>query len=386
VKKVRIAIPGQTLANGGIFPCNVDGVDGTTLRAFTPGSYNYTVEALGSTNAVLYQGGGSFMVDGDKLVSVTLDPTTSPPVPGDVTFRWSFSGSTGSRCVDVPEVQRVRITIPGEVLANDGLFPCSTAGVDGITLRDFAPGAYNYTVEALGSTHTVLYKGSGSFTVDGDKLVNATLTSTSQRVYISWSFPANTSSSNPNCTQAEVAWVDVRIDTGEWSRLACTAGWGSSQVLSPVLSPGTHFIEFVGVGSSGQTYYFANGTLNIQSGSPTAVSYALWAVGTLALRWDLVDGSVQKTCAQAGVSSVFIDLRDTTTGTFLYGGQGDPQPCNGAPILYRFLKPSSYQVYIRGTGSGGVVYTNQYTPPTLTVTAFQQKTGADAFTLYLRRE
>jgi hypothetical protein len=107
----------------------------------------------------------------------------------------------------------------------------------------------------------------------------------------------------------------------------------------------------------------------------------------MSLRWELIDGSVGRTCGQAGVTGISINLLDLATDTFVFGDNGDPQSCTGAPIIYRFLKPGNYKVYIRGLSGTRVAYTNEYNnPPTLTVTAFQQKTEADVYTIYLQRQ
>lgn len=386
VRRVRITIPGQTLHNGGIYACNTAGVDGITLHDFRPGAYGYTVEALDSVDRVLYSAGGSFTVNGNRDVYVTLESVTPPPARGDVTFLWSFPNG---RCADVPDVRSIRIVIPGETLANGGIYPCNTGGVDGIVLHDFRPGAYNFTLEAISYSNTVLYTGSGSFTVNGNVRINYTLTpsgSPGSYAYISWSFPANTTSPNPTCAQAGVVSVDVSIDGGAWARLSCTEGSGTNQVRSPFLSPGSHSIAFIGVGSGGQHYYYTHGTLETRAGSPISASYQLRPVGGLAVRWELLDGTVRKTCTQAGVTGVTINLQNVATGELVYGTAGDAQRCDGAPILYNYLEPGNYRVYIRGTGPG-VFYTNENnSPPTLTVRAFEPKSSADAVTLVLKRE
>ncbi|HYO70994.1 MAG TPA: hypothetical protein VEU33_33440 [Archangium sp.] len=387
VKSIRITIPGETLLNGGIYPCTAAGVDGIILRDFDPGAYGYTVDALGYSNEVLYTAGGSFSVNGNKQVNVLLDPVTPPPAPGDVTFLWSFPEG---RCADVPDVRSIRITIPGEPLANGGVYPCNTSGVDGIVLHDFRPAAYNFTLEAISYSGTVLYTGSGSFTVNGNVRVNYTLTPSggpSSYAYVSWSFPPNTTSPNPTCAQAGVVSVDVSIDGGAWTRLNCTNGAGTNQIRSPFLSPGSHTIALIGVGSGGQHYYYTQSTMETRAGSPVSVSYQLRPVGGLAVRWELLDGTVTRTCAQAGVTTMRINLLNLATGELVYGSSGDSQPCTGAPVLYNYLEPGNYRVYIRGTGGTSVFYSNENnSPPTLTVRAFEPKTSADAVTIVLKRE
>jgi hypothetical protein len=384
VKSIRITIPGQTPTNGSLHPCGTGGVDGITLRAFAPGSYSYTVEALGNSNEVLYSGSGSFTVDGNKLVNVSLAPRG--PQPGDVTFHWSFASS--GHCADMTDVKSIHITIPGQTLANGGVYACNTAGVDGITLHDFAPGNYTYTLEAINYDGQVIFSGSGFFTVNGNVLVTATLTpasGASSYAYISWSFPATGSSSNPTCTQAGVVSVDASIDGGPWSRLDCALGWGSSQVATPYLTQGSHTLAFIAWSSGGQPYYSGEGTVVTRTGAPVAASFQLKPVGGMALRWELFDGFSYRSCAEAGLSGMLINLRNKATGVLVYGVAGDAQSCTGAPIIYSYLEPGDYEVYIRGMSGSSIAYTNESSPTTLTVKAFQQKTAADAVTIVLTR-
>jgi hypothetical protein len=322
----------------------------------------------------------------------TPPPQPAPTYPGDVTFIWTFANIGAGRCADVPDVKSIRISIPGEKLHNGGVYACNTAGTDGIVLHDFVPGDYSYTLEAVGYDNQVRYQASGGFKVNGDIRVNVNLTPQgggNSFAYVSWSFEGNTNNSNPNCAQAGAKFVDVRIDDGEWKRLVCEDGFGGNQVSSPFLAPGSHTIEFVGVNvtSSGETpYYYRSGTLTTQAGSPISVSYNLWAVGGMSLRWELIDGSLHKTCEQAGVTGVRINMRDRVTGKLVYGESGDAQSCTGAPILYRFLRPGQYEVLIRGMSGSQVTYTNESNPPTLTVSAFVQKRIEDASTVNLYRQ
>jgi hypothetical protein len=319
-------------------------------------------------------------------------PAPTPTYPGDVTFLWTFPGSGAGRCADVPDVKRVRITIPGETLHNGGVYACNTAGVDGIVLHDFVPGNYGYTLEALSYTDEVLYRASGNFTVNGDQRLNVTLTpngSPGSFAYVSWTFEGNTGSANPTCAQAGVNYVDVRIDNGTWERLSCDEGIGSNQVSSPYLAPGAHTIEFVGVhvvGTVETPYYYRRGTLNTVAGSPVSVSYQLWVVGGMSVAWDLYDGSLRKTCAQSGVTAVTIHLYDETDGTYVYGTEGETYGCGDAAIVYNFLRPGYYTVIMDARGPGGIYYTNRGIAPSLQVKPYVQRTKDDYTVVNLRRQ
>ena len=99
-------------------------------------------------------------------------PPTHVLQPGDVTVSWSFSGQTCAQA----GVQTVHVTIPGETLENDGMYPCLVAGYPGIVLHNFAGGSYSFTVEGVGYDNVVHFEGSGSFVVDGSVRPNIDLT------------------------------------------------------------------------------------------------------------------------------------------------------------------------------------------------------------------
>ena len=96
----------------------------------------------------------------------------SPDEPGDVTFAWTFAGNS---CYQDGRVRQVRITIPGEPLENDGYYPCSLSGYDGITLHNFAPGRYDFSLDAIDGDNYYSYRATGTFYVDGNTLVRVDL-------------------------------------------------------------------------------------------------------------------------------------------------------------------------------------------------------------------
>lgn len=310
-------------------------------------------------------------------------PPPSSGQPGDVTFLWTI---TNGRCADYPEVKNIQISIPGETLYNGGIYACNTAGVDGIVLHDFAAGYYTYTIKALSYTNEVLYTGSGDFTVNGSVRESVDLTPNGKSyALISWYFPPNSSSSNPSCSQAYVTSVKASIDGGEWVTLNCQDGMTNGGVPSPYLNPGTHTLQLVAygrdsAGRDGMPLYNSQGTFTTTSGSPTSQNFRFYEVGGISVRWDLWDGYQYRNCTEAGLTGMIINLRDKVTGELVYGTAGDPQACTGAPILYQFLKPGSYDVYIRGMIGSTVAYTNEASPTTVTVSAFVQKTKTDPST------
>ncbi|MFY2561376.1 hypothetical protein ACN469_27495 [Corallococcus terminator] len=233
------------------------------------------------------------------------DGYDEPIYPGDATFRWTFGGL---RCDEDRDIKGVNITIPGERLANDGQYACQANGFDGIVLHDFAPGIYSFNLEAISYTNEVLYEATGTFRVDGDVTVNidlAPLGAPPSFAYVNWLFPANSSSGNPNCNQAGVAFVDARVDGGQWARFDCTAGHGGNSVKTPYLDPGEHSLELVALDSQQRTMYAHSGRFSTRYGEPTSYTATLRSSSSgAAIRWEFVEGSSTLGCGQAGVTHV----------------------------------------------------------------------------------
>jgi hypothetical protein len=223
--------------------------------------------------------------------------------------------------------------------------------------------------------------------VNGNVLVSADLTPNGKPyAYISWSFPANSASGNPSCLQANVNLVKVSIDNGPWENLDCTTGMINGGVASPDLDPGNHTISLIAYGRDkynrdGMPLYSTQGTMTLPRSGAISVSYRFFEVGGMSLKWQLWDGYVNKykTCAEAGLTGVRINLIDVATNTPVYGTAGDPYSCTAAPVVYNFLKPGQYKVYIRGMVDQTISYTNEYdtTPTIVTVAAFDQRSPTD---------
>lgn len=317
------------------------------------------------------------------------DPCCTPPpqqlAPGDVTFQWTFSGS---RCVDLPYIKSVLIRIDGEILANNGYYPCTVNGYDGIVLHDFASRSYNFTIEALDARSQVVFSSAGSFTVNGNTRVNVDLTppgSAGSYAYISWNFPAS-GGGRPSCFQAGVARVQGSIDGGPWTDLDCEQG-RIEGIATDYLAPGPHTVELVALGSDGQPYYYTNGSFETLRGAPHVYIFDFWAVGGAAVAWQLTaDGRTTLSCSAAGVTQVFINFRDVATGQLVYGEQGDVHACNAAPVTYSFLPPGQYYVYIQATGPGGSYYSNANPAPIIQVRAFTHVPPSNALSLLLQRQ
>ena len=100
-----------------------------------------------------------------SLVPACQGPEQDSAQDKSLTFAWSLRGAS---CAATPDVQSVRISILGEFIVNNGDFPCSSNGKDGVTLHGIKAGKfYSYTITALNGAGAETYKNSGSVFVQG---------------------------------------------------------------------------------------------------------------------------------------------------------------------------------------------------------------------------
>ncbi len=80
-----------------------------------------------------------------------------------------------------------------------------------------------------------------------------------------------------------------------------------------------------------------------------------WAVGGAEVGWTLSANGVNVSCAQAGVSTVYVNFR-AADGTWVYGETGDAQACNAITVGYDYLQPGTYAVYVAGRDTFNRIY------------------------------
>ncbi len=293
---------------------------------------------------------------------------------GDITFLWSFGGRS---CLEVPNVTQVRIAIPNQTLQNDGVYPCLVNNTAGIVLQNFRAGTYSYTIEGLTAGGATVYSAQGSVIVNGNVTETVDLSPVAGapgNALITWTFPPNGSFSNPNCSQAGVVNVDIRIDNGAPQRVACASGFGTTGVQLNDVAAGAHTIDLAASDASNFYYYRKISSLTIVAGSTVSSAYSFeWGVGSLPMKWTFTNGSVAQTCAQAGIAQVNIVLENSATGDRPYGTQGQDVPCEASGVqgtLFPYLYPAGYKVYLQALGTGGALYRSNFTtPPVLSVAA-----------------
>ncbi|MCI0574210.1 MAG: hypothetical protein L0Y66_26060 [Myxococcaceae bacterium] len=327
-------------------------------------------------------------------VYVDNDPGPGPgpggSLPGDVAFTWTLDGMTCSQALDVASV---RISIPGESIANGGVFGCSSNGVMGIVLHDFRPGSYSFTIEAWDRYGETLYARNGTFHVNGDVSVHVELQSVRPTVDLTWGLPANADFPHPTCAQAGVQYVSVQINgvaqrayingepvqilvDGQW-RDVVPCEWGQTgpgfRVALP--SSGQHEIYLAAVSEDGFRYYDYFGYVNGFTDQTVSADYSLlWAVGGRTVQWQLYNGVQAVTCGQAGVSQVWVYFWNTQTGAYEYEpGYGQPWDCS-RDDAFVYLPPGHYQVDVfdrpRDVPLGSGSYSSSYqNPEDITVAA-----------------
>ncbi|MHB8873393.1 MAG: hypothetical protein ACYC8T_06870 [Myxococcaceae bacterium] len=293
-----------------------------------------------------------------------------PALPGDVTFTWSFGGKT---CSDYPQIKSVVVNIPGERLANEGVYPCIANNYPGIVLHAFQPGNYDFTLTAIGYGNEELFVDSGSFGVNGNIRVTRDLTPVggpNSFAYLTWFFPPYGSNQTPSCEVVGITTVEVIIDGAAPLRFACANGFSQPGVQTPYLATGTHTIDLRAYDRPDQDGYLIFrkvSTLTTSGGAPVSSDYLLdYAIGGAAIGWNISEASVARTCSQAGIGTVVVNFKDSQ-GNWVYPA-GDVENCTAEPLQYNYLSPGTYKVYVNADGAGGTKWAVQ-TPPTIVVTA-----------------
>ncbi|MGI5862356.1 MAG: hypothetical protein ACOX6T_09895 [Myxococcales bacterium] len=165
VRWIHVTLTGtagvEALENDGYFNCRLDGSDGIKLKSFSPGTYAYTIDAIDPADRVLYTASGTLAVNGDVVVSVTLNPliTTSA-----LEVSWTF-GAQRLSCAEAgitseQGVSDVIITIG----STSHTVPCTFGGGQSAVFDDLAPGTHHVTIEGLIGDR-LWYRGLGSITI-----------------------------------------------------------------------------------------------------------------------------------------------------------------------------------------------------------------------------
>jgi len=301
------------------------------------------------------------------------------PRDGDVTFSWTFFGQTCSTA----GVASVRITIPGETLANNGLYTCESNGYPGIVLHDFYGGSYTYSVEGFDANGSLIYVGSGDFRIDGDVLETVDLTPRDGKTsyaLVTWTFPGNV-----NCADADtpakqlggVKYVDITFDNDSSTTVRANCVDGSiansgAGVYSALVDPGSHTISLTGLSASEYPLFTASSAMVTQNGTPASNQIGLqWAVGGVVVGWTLQSSTgAAQTCLGTGNPYVYVDFESSLYPQGIYGQADDANLCGAAPTRYFYLPASGAtgtQYTLKVAGYSNTASWTATTAPAITV-------------------
>lgn len=295
-----------------------------------------------------------------------------------IIFLWNFAGQTCAQAA----VSNVVVNVPGTSVRNQS-FRCNTSGTDGVVVMEIPAGTYTTTLEGRDATNTLKFRGTARVqVVDQDVSAQVRLEPVMStgpgELLVRWSFPALSVSPTPTCAQATITKVTVAVNSGTPREVTCSTGEASGSGTRLQNLTGTATLDLAAADMNGFVYFRKQQQVPVPAGVSTPVTVAFdWDVGSLPVRWAFRDGATTLTCAQAGVTSVYLNLRTTTgTPTLLYPNAGAEVPCSdattGQATVFPYLPKGTFDVFFQAVGTSGRLYkTDQTTPPRVTVQAGQ---------------
>jgi hypothetical protein len=168
------------------------------------------------------------------------------PRRGEVIVNWTFAGQDCRQA----GVHTIRFDIPGEVLTPNE-YPCVNADNSvntGAHLGFYFFNTYTLTVTGFDVDDTATYRGSQTFTVNGDVVLNLDLQqlpSTVATADVSWDALVSTGGFAPGangamtCSEAQVDTVRILVDGVSAGDVACDTGGVEGALVAP-LTAGNH--------------------------------------------------------------------------------------------------------------------------------------------------
>jgi hypothetical protein len=136
------------------FKCSPASVDGVSLLSFAPGPYTFTIDALDSSNNVLYTTTGTLHVNGSVNVNVDLSPVSTA---GQMQVYWRFHGASNAvipcastGIADATPVTKVRVRIDSAAAQELG---CNQADSSGSLVQGWSwsepAGSHQVTIDGI---------------------------------------------------------------------------------------------------------------------------------------------------------------------------------------------------------------------------------------------
>jgi hypothetical protein len=285
VSEIVVTIPGETLAGNGVYSCESSGTQGIELQDFAGGDYNYTIDAMDSTGTVsLYHAEGTFEVNGDISVPVTLTRTSNNNGDATLQLRWDFLDATNARhnC-SAAGIDNVQVTIGSYA---PQVVPCSANGVDGADFSNLPVGVYSIELDGLqgsGNNATEVYSITQSVVVSaGTDLVTMDL---QPQVALTWDL-SYTFSGGASCAAAGVSQLSLSVKDDQGDELS-----GATQNYPCQDSPNNVFewtnfyagnvtIRLIGYDSGGTPLRGILATSNLPAGAADETPVILQLCGT----------------------------------------------------------------------------------------------------------
>ncbi|MDY7228488.1 hypothetical protein [Hyalangium rubrum] len=252
---VNIQIPGESLHNGGQYGCNTNNVDGIVLHDFVPGTYNFQIQAVDYRNVVIFEGSGSFVINGDARVNIDMVPVGNSNNSSYAYLTWTLPGNKLCNQAGITTVEITLDDLPPEN------FPCFRGQeLPGLQTPYLAPGEHYIDFIAKDSTGRPLYYFRGSLSTQAYNPVSANYHLTSGGAAISWRF--SDGSVTYDCLQADgspgfrvgLNFRDVFTnelvygEEGDWQ--VCS----SKPITYSFLRPGTYKVILIATTSNGIQY------------------------------------------------------------------------------------------------------------------------------------
>jgi hypothetical protein len=128
------------------------------------------------------------------------------------------------------------------------------------------------------------------------------------------------------------------------------------QGVAFTLQPGPHTIQIDARDAAGIYYYRKSSSLVVNAAETTQQVFSLdWLVGTVPIRFTFSNGITQLSCAQAGVTTVQVTLRDSSNVDYT---QDLPCMLGNFDGYTPYIYAGTYTVFAAAVGTAGAQYNN----------------------------
>jgi len=286
------------------------------------------------------------------LLSMVVFPhciLVAQPLPGEVSFLWSFAGEDSCQRARVAEVDVFLIDGRGNTEYEVLRIECVGGG---LTLPDIDAGSYTLFIEAYSARGALLFDGDADVVVEagrttdlGEVLLTRAGTANTGDIAFFWSFDGVTS-----CANAGVDEVDIEIVNGSnQTILSETVSCEGGGLILPDVEPGTHTLYLDAYSSTNVYLYGTSRSVTVTAGQTTdlgTIDLAGSDTGGLVLDW-VMPGAVS--CAAAGIAEVDVEVIQGGTQVAI-----ETFACSAGGATLQGLPPGLVEVWVDGYSAGNV--------------------------------